>query len=63
MRHISQLVEKRFLQGLAHQDNVLARPIVRVAVGEHRIEVLDAILRAVVIVVLQTLLNRTHIHR
>ena len=62
-RHGGDLCEEEFLQSLRHHHDVLPSLVVHIAVGEHGVEVLDALLRRPVVVVVQPLLDCSKIHR
>ena len=57
------LADEELLQTLGHGDDVLPRLVVDVTVGEHLVEVLDALLRLPVVVVVKSLPDRAQIHR
>ena len=62
-RHGGDLCEEEFLQSLRHHHDVLPSLVVHIAVGEHCVEVLDALLSRPIIVVVESLLDCAKIHR
>ena len=61
-RHGGDLCEEEFLQSLRHHHDVLPSLVVHIAVGEHCVEVLDALLSRPIIVVVEPLLDCAKIH-
>ena len=60
--HAGNLGEEEFLEGLGHHHDVLSGLVVDVAVGEDCVEVLDALLGAPVVVVVETFLDGAEVH-